>query len=67
MPSPKATFAPRAVARRMSITVELYPSELARLIRVLEADALYAAEHPDQIDYADHLMQRVAALREAGR
>lgn len=66
MPATKS-FAPRAIARRQTISVELHPGELARLIRLLEAEAMFAAEHEDQIDFADYLMTRVAALREAGR
>jgi hypothetical protein len=63
-------FAPRALLNRKRIWVELTPSELYRLIRVLEADAMSAIEN-DRCSVcevaADALLQRVAELREASR
>lgn len=63
----QSDFAPRALLVRPTIPVELYPAELSRLIHALEADAIRAAENPDQEGYADWLFRRCAALREAGR
>ena len=60
-------FAPRSLPVRLTVAVELHPDELYKLIRALEAEALAAADHPDQTGYADYLFQRIAALREAGR
>jgi hypothetical protein len=60
-------FAPRALLRRALIVVEITPSELALLVEALEARAAVAAEHPEQIDFADFLFRRVAELREACR
>lgn len=61
------THTPRALMARPAIEISLTPSELAILIRALEARANAAAEHFDQVDYADFLFQRIADLREAGR
>ncbi len=52
-------FTPRALLHRS-------PSELYRLIRSLEAEAVAAAEIGLD-DYGDYLFRRVAELREAGR
>jgi hypothetical protein len=60
-------FAPRSLPARGFILVHVTPRELHRLIRLLEDDAVRAAEDVDQEDFADYLFQRVAALREAGR
>jgi hypothetical protein len=53
--------APRSLAARTFITVELAPRELHRLIRVLEEDATKAADDPNQLDFADFLFQRIAS------
>jgi hypothetical protein len=60
-------FAPRSLATRSLVTIEVTPHELHRLIRAIEDDAAKAADNPDQIDFADYLFQRVATLREAAR
>jgi hypothetical protein len=60
-------FAPRSLATRSLVTIEVTPRELHQLIRVLEDEALKAADDVDQEGYADYLFQRVAALREAAR
>ena len=57
---------PRALLRRQTITVELTPTELYSLVRVIETDAVEAAGQ-NQTAYADYLLERVAQLREAGR
>ena len=62
-----SNFAPRSLPVRLTIAVELHPDELYKLIRTLEAEAIAAADHPEQVGYADYLFQRIAALREAGR
>jgi hypothetical protein len=59
-------FAPRSLAARTLIPVEITPRELHRLIRILEDEAVKAADDPDQLDFADFLFQRIAVLREAG-
>lgn len=59
-------FAPRTPLTRPSITVEITHSELCRLIRSLEAEAL-AANDDGKDDYADFLLRRCAELREAFR
>jgi hypothetical protein len=64
--SPADRFAPRAQLVRSLILVELTASELYRLIRSLEAEAVAAADI-GMDDYADFLFRRVAELREAGR
>ena len=65
-PDPVAAPAPRALLVRSPIAVELTPSELHRLIRSLEAEALGAVEIGLD-DYADFMFRRIAELREAGR
>jgi hypothetical protein len=68
-PQPEAApsrFTPRALLRRSLISIEVSPSELYRLIRSLEAEAVAAAEIGLD-DYGDYLFRRVAELREAGR
>jgi hypothetical protein len=60
-------FAPRSLATRSLVTIEVTPYELHRLIRILEDEATKAADDVDQIGYADFLYQRVAALREAAQ
>jgi hypothetical protein len=45
------------------ITVEVSPSELHRLIRSIEAEAI----EDGRDDYGDFLLTRAAQLREAGR
>ncbi len=52
---------------RQTITVEVSPEELHKLVRALESDAERAAQCSDQAGYADYLFRRVAALREAAR
>ena len=59
--------APRALLARLLISVEVTPSELSLLIDTLQAKAVRAAEDPDQTDFADYLLRRVAELREAMR
>jgi hypothetical protein len=59
-------FAPRALLVRSLIPVEVTPSELHRLIRSLEAEAVSAAEIGLD-DYADFLFRRCAELRGAAR
>jgi hypothetical protein len=59
--------APRSLPTRDLISVHVTPRELYRLIRLLEADAVQAAEDVDQEDFADYLVQRAATLREAVR
>jgi hypothetical protein len=59
-------FPPRALLHRPLIPIELTPSELYRLIRSLEVEAL-SANDEGKDDYADYLLRRVAELREAGR
>ena len=58
--------ASRALLVRPTITLEITPSELFRLIRSLEVEALAAADIGLD-DYADFLLRRCAELREAGR
>jgi len=59
-------FTPRALLVRHTIPIAVTHSELHRLIRSIEAEALDAiADGRD--DYADFLFRRVAELREAGR
>ena len=58
--------APRALLVRSLIPIEITASELHRLIRSLEAEALAAADIGLD-DYADFLFRRCAELREAGR
>jgi hypothetical protein len=58
--------APRALLARPLIPVDLTASELHRLIRCLEAEAVAAAE-VGMDDYADFLFRRVAELRETAR
>jgi hydroxymethylglutaryl-CoA reductase len=60
-------FAPRALLLRASITIAVTPGELSLLIAALQSKAERAAEDLDQVDYADYVFQRIAALREAGR
>jgi hypothetical protein len=60
-------FAPHSLPTRGFITAHVTPHELHRLIRLLEVDAVRAAEDVDQIAFVDYLFQRVAALREAAR
>jgi hypothetical protein len=60
-------FAPRALLRRSTISVELTPFEVAELIRTLEARAVRYAADPETIDVADHWFRRVTELREVGR
>ena len=67
MSGAQRAFSPRSLPVRQTVTVELFPDELYRLIRALEAEAERAAEFVDQVGYADFLFQRVAALRETGR
>jgi hypothetical protein len=59
--------APRALLHREMITVHLTSLELSNLIELLEARACRAAQHPEQVDFADYLFWRVAELREAFR
>jgi hypothetical protein len=65
-PEPAAAPAPRALLVRPLIAIEITPSELYRLIRSLEAEAVMAADIGLD-DYGDFLFRRVAELREAGR
>jgi hypothetical protein len=58
--------APRALLRRSMISVEVSPSELHRLIRSIEAEAVEAIED-GRDDYGDFLLRRVAELRESSR
>jgi hypothetical protein len=58
--------APRALLAQPAIPVELSPSELHRLVRSLEDEAMQAIAD-DLDDYADYLLRRVAGLREAAR
>ena len=60
------TVAPRALPRRSTIVVELTPSELHKLVRVIETEAEQAMAD-EQIDFADFLFLRIASLREAAR
>jgi hypothetical protein len=63
-------LAPRSLARRQKITVKLTPSELHRLISVLEADAQELIENeccPLCEVAADRSLQRIAELRAATR
>ena len=60
-------FPPISLSTRALVPVELTPRELHRLVRLLEGDAIRAADDPEQVDFADFLFQRAAALREAGR
>jgi hypothetical protein len=58
-------FAPRAVlSARRTIRADLSPFELSLLIESLEARACRAADHPEFIEMADLMFQRVAQLRE---
>jgi len=59
-------FTPRALLNRTMLTIEVTPSELFRLVRSLEAEAMAAIEEGKD-DYADFVLRRVAELREAGR
>ncbi len=61
------TASPRALFRRPRIAVELSAFELAMLIELLETRATIAANHSEQVDFADFLFCRVAELRELGR
>ena len=61
------SFAPRSLAGRQTIAVEMSSDELHRLIRLIEAETSRAASDPDQTGYADYLFHRIAYLREAGR
>jgi hypothetical protein len=63
---PTTDFAPRALLIRARIPIEVTASELYRLIRSLEAEAVVAAEIGLD-DYADFLFRRCAELRKAGR
>ena len=67
MTPPVSNFAPRALRRRQTITVEVSPYELHVLIEALESRAYHAADNPETIDVADHWFDRAAELREAGR
>jgi hypothetical protein len=58
--------APRALLRRDMLWVQLTPSDLYRLIKSLETEALEAIED-GRSDYADFLLCRAAKLREACR
>jgi hypothetical protein len=58
---------PRSLLVRPTISAELTPHELYRLIETLSADAICAAACPNQIGYADYLFQRIAQLRETCR
>lgn len=58
--------APRALLVRPLITLDVTPSELHRLVRSIEADALTAIDEGKD-DYADYLLRRCAELREAAR
>jgi hypothetical protein len=60
-------FPSRSLPTHSIVTIEVTPRELHRLIRVLEDEAVKAADDVDQLDFADYLFQRVAALREAAR
>ena len=60
------TFAPRALLHRSGIVVTLTPAELHTLVTSIEAKAQQAIE-AEQEDFADYLLGRVAALREAAR
>lgn len=62
-------FAPRSLLHRRTINVALRPSELHRLIKLLEIDAMraLACQCPAAEAGADALLERVAQLREAGR
>jgi hypothetical protein len=60
-------FAPRALRRRQTVTVEISPYELCVLVEALESRACLAADNPETIDVADHWFDRAAELREAGR
>jgi hypothetical protein len=55
-------FAPRAMLVRSEITIRVSASELHRLIRSLEAEAM-AELGEGRDDYADFLLRRVAELR----
>jgi hypothetical protein len=66
-PRAHPVFAPRSLVVRQTITIEVSPEELYKLVCVLEAEAEHAAEYSDRIGYADYLFQRIAALREAAR
>jgi hypothetical protein len=57
--------APRALLNRLLVPVELTPSELHRLVRALETEAV-AAIDDGKDDYADYLLRRVE-LREAAQ
>jgi hypothetical protein len=58
---------PRALLHRTMLPVELTSHELSLLVGLLEHRAVQAAEHSDQIDFADFLFRRVAELRAAFR
>lgn len=60
-------FAPRALLRRQSVTVEITAFELHVLIEALQSRACRAADNSETIDVADHWFSRCAELREAGR
>jgi hypothetical protein len=56
----------RALLDRQQIEIAVSPSELHRLVRALENEAMAAIEDGKD-DYADYLLRRVAELREAAR
>jgi hypothetical protein len=62
-----SAFAPRALLRRPTITLEITPFEATVLIEALQARALRYADDPETIDVADHWFRRVAQIREASR
>jgi hypothetical protein len=64
---PDTALPPRSVPTRDLITIGVTPHELHRFVRLLEKEAVKAADEADQIAFADFLFQRIAALREAGR
>ena len=60
-------LAPRALLLRTMISIEVTPSELSMLIELLETRATIAANHSEQVDFADFLFRRIAELRDAFR
>jgi hypothetical protein len=66
-PHVRDAFSPRSLLVRQTVTVELSAEELHVLISALQAEAEHAAQHFDQVGYADHIFRRVAELREAAR
>jgi hypothetical protein len=60
-------LAPHALLQRSLIAVEVTPAELAAPIETLTTKTMRASDDPEQIDFADFLFCRIAALREASR